>query len=119
MPVLKYFTTYPDEVKDPIRQLIAEDRLGAMLRRKYPTTHEVRTDSALYDYVLDLKNRYLRKTEPVSRVAYDSNLQVIKNALDHIHGDIARLFTLRATALQKTNRRAMKDLDFEMLRCAR
>ena len=90
MPSLKYLTAYPDEMKDGVRQLIAEGRLGEMLRQKYPATHAVRTDGALYDYVLELKNRFLRKAEPLSRVAYDSNLQVIRNALG-THSTISRI----------------------------
>lgn len=90
LPVLKYLTAYPDDVKEQVRQLIAQGRLGEMLRRKYPATHAVRTDGALYDYVLELKNRFLRKAEPLSRVAYDSKLQVIRNALG-THSTIARV----------------------------
>ena len=41
----------------------------------------MRTDGALYDYVLELKNRFQRKSEPLSKVAFDSSLQVIRNAL--------------------------------------
>jgi len=90
MPLLKYLTAYPDDVKAQVRQLIAEDRLGEMLRRKYPARHAVRTDGALYDYVLELKNRFMRKAEPLSRVAYDSKLQVIRNALG-THSTISRV----------------------------
>lgn len=89
VPVLKYLAGYPDEVKGQVRQLIAEGRLDEMLRRKYPATHGVRTDRALYDYVLELKNRFLRKAEPLSMVAYDSNLQVVRNALG-THSTVSR-----------------------------
>lgn len=90
MPGLKYLRPYPDDVKDGVRRLIAEDRLGEMLRRKYPATHEVRTDGALYDYVLELKNRFLRKSEPLSKVAFDSSLQVVRNALG-THSTVSRV----------------------------
>ncbi len=90
MPALKYFAAYPEAAQDRIRQLIAAGRLGEMLRRKYPAGHEVRSDGALYDYVLDLKGRFLRKAAPVSRVAYDSNLQVVRNALGS-HSAVARV----------------------------
>lgn len=90
MPILKYLAGYRDEVQAQARQLIAQGRLGEMLRRKYPATHDVRTDTALYDYVLELKNRFLRKAEPLSRVAYDSHLQVLRNALG-THSTISRV----------------------------
>lgn len=90
MPTLKYLAGYRDEVQAQARQLVAQGRLGEMLRRKYPATHDVRTDTALYDYVLELKNRFLRKAEPLSRVAYDSHLQVLRNALG-THSTISRV----------------------------
>jgi len=77
-------------VQDGVRRLIAEGRLGEMLRRKYPDRHAVKSDGALYDYVLELKNRFLRKAEPLSRVAYDSKLQVVRNALG-THSAISRV----------------------------
>ena len=90
MPILKYFAAYPDELKLQVRQLIAQGCLGEMLNKKYPAKHAVRTDGALYDHVLELKNRFLRKAQPLSRVAYDSNLQVIRNALG-THSAISRV----------------------------
>lgn len=90
MPLLKYLTGYPDDVKAQVRQLIAQDRLGEMLRRKYPDTHDVRTDKALYDYAFELKNRFLRKAEPLSKVLFDNNLQIIRNALG-THSTVPRV----------------------------
>ncbi len=90
MPQLKYLAGYPDDVKAQVRQLIAQDRLGEMLRRKYPGTHDVRTDKALYDYTLELKNRFLRKTEPLAKVVFDNNLHVIRNALG-THSTVPRV----------------------------
>lgn len=87
---LKYLKAYPAELQAQARQLIEQGGLGEMLRRKYPATHDVRTDTALYDYVLELKNRFLRKAEPLSRVAYDSNLRVLHRALG-MHSAISRV----------------------------
>ena len=81
MPILKYLTGYPEDVKAQVRQLIAQDQLGEMLRKKYPESHDVRTDKALYDYTFALKNRFLRNAEPLSKVLFDNNLQLIRNAL--------------------------------------
>lgn len=43
--------------------------------------HEVRTDRALYDYVMELKARYMRKADPINKVVFDSKLRVIQHAL--------------------------------------
>lgn len=78
---LKYIAGYPQPVQDQVRNLLARDQLGELLLRKYPVAHPVRTDRALYDYVMELKNEFLRSSEPLSKVAYDSKLHVVRNAL--------------------------------------
>jgi UTP pyrophosphatase len=90
MPQLKYLSAYADDVQARVRQVIAQGRLGEMLRAKYPATHDVRTDKALYEYVFALKNRFLRGAEPLAKVLYDNNLHVIRNALG-THSTVARV----------------------------
>ena len=90
MPTLKYLAHYPEALQAQARQLIAQDRLRGMLDKKYPASHDIRTDKALYDYVSDLKSRYLRSAEPLSKVVYDNTLHVIKNALG-THSTVSRV----------------------------
>ena len=78
---MKYLSAYPESLTTRVSQLMQEGQLGAMLRSKYPATHDVRTDTALYSYVMDLKNEFLRNSEPLSKVAYDNQLHVIQHAL--------------------------------------
>jgi len=78
---MKYLAGYPENIKASVRQLIEQNRLGEILLEKYPTAHDIRTDKALYDYVFDLKNRFLRNAASVNRVSYDSRIKVIENAL--------------------------------------
>lgn len=87
---LKYLAHYPQSVQDQVGGLLAQDRLGEMLLRKYPGAHGVRTDKALYDYVMQLKSEFLRSSEPLSKVAYDSKLHVIRNALG-THTTVSRV----------------------------
>ncbi len=87
---LKYIAGYPQSVQDQVRELLAQDKLGDLLRRKYPAVHGVRTDKALYDYVMALKGEFLRSSEPLSKVAYDSKLHVIRNALG-THTTVSRV----------------------------
>ncbi|WP_417069040.1 YgjP-like metallopeptidase domain-containing protein [Niveibacterium terrae] len=81
---------YPSELTEQILRLIAEDKLAALLRKKYPHVHEVRSDRALYDYVSALKSEFLRKSEPLSRICWDGTLHVIRNALG-THTTISRI----------------------------
>ena len=78
---MKYLSGYAPSLLAQVQQRIEEGSLGALLQARYPALHEVRTDRALYDYVNDLKAQFMRKAEPLSKVAYDNKLHVIRNAL--------------------------------------
>ena len=90
METLKYLVGYPPHVLAKVRALIEQDRLGALLADKYGQTHAVRSDGQLYEYVQALKDRHLRKSEPLGKVTYDSKLQVMKHALG-THTAVSRL----------------------------
>ncbi|MEP6970252.1 MAG: YgjP-like metallopeptidase domain-containing protein [Betaproteobacteria bacterium] len=78
---MKYLQAYPPQLQEQALDLIDGGGLAAHLQRKYPDEHLVRTDRALYDYVLGLKNQYLRGAEPLSKVLFDNKLQVVAHAL--------------------------------------
>lgn len=84
-----YLAGYPAHLVEPVRQAIADNRLGDILLKKYPQAHEVRTDKALYDYVLAIKAAHLRNAPQPSRVAFDGKLQSLRRALG-THTRIAR-----------------------------
>ena len=90
MTALKYIAGYPQPVQQQVRDLLAQDKLGELLLKKYPAAHGVRTDKALYDYVMAIKGEFLRSSEPLSKVAYDSKLHVIRNALG-THTSVSRV----------------------------
>jgi len=70
--------------------LIEQGRLGDLLANKYGQAHTVRSDSQLREYVQAIKDRHLRKSVPLSKVIYDSKLQVMKHALG-THTAISRV----------------------------
>jgi hypothetical protein len=78
---MKYLQGYPQGLLDDVAGLLQSGQLGPRLQRRYRSTHTVRTDRALYDYVMDLKSRYLRGADPLSKIAYDNKLHVIAHAL--------------------------------------
>jgi predicted metal-dependent hydrolase len=90
MPNLPYLAHYPEELKAQVRQLISQDRLSHMLANKYPANHDIRTDKALYEYVMELKCRHMRTSEPLNKVVFDQTLHVIKNALG-THTSLSRV----------------------------
>ncbi|MDQ3060193.1 MAG: DUF45 domain-containing protein [Pseudomonadota bacterium] len=87
---MKYLAGYPDTLKTQVQQLLAQGRLGETLLAKYRHAHAVRTDKALYDYVMGLKSDFLRNSEPLSKVAFDSKLQIISHALG-THTTVSRV----------------------------
>jgi len=85
-----YLSAYPLALTAQVHQLIKQNQLADILLRQYPLAHSVRTDKALYDYVLELKNTYLRNVSQLSKVAFDNKLHVIKNALG-MHTTVSRV----------------------------
>ncbi len=87
---INYLAGYPPNLVAQVHQLIAQGQLADRLRLKYPLAHDVRTDRALYAYALATKERYLRNIGQLSKVAFDSKLQVMRNALG-LHTRISRV----------------------------
>lgn len=78
---LKYLEHYHPSLQSQVRDLITEEKLVSFLLQKYPKTHTLKTDKKLYDFTLALKNSYLKKSQPLSKVLYDGKIHVINNAL--------------------------------------
>ena len=90
MTTLKYLGGYNADVQAQVRELIARGRLGEWLASKYDQAHDVRNDKALYAYTVAMKDRYLRKTEPLNKVVFDNRLQVVRHALG-THTTVSRV----------------------------
>jgi len=73
-----------------VRQLVREERLGDAILKRFPHPHEIKTDRALYDFTIELKNRFLRKAAPVSKVSFDNKINVLHDALG-LHTFISRV----------------------------
>ena len=87
---MKYLTGYSPDIVARVRVLAERGELGSLLLNRYPQSHTVRTDRALYDYVIDLKNTYIRNGDPISKVTFDSKIKVIAHALGQ-HTTISRV----------------------------
>ena len=78
---LPYLSGYEPHLIDSARRLLEENRLGEVILKKYPHAHGVRSDKALYDYVISLKNAFLKQSSPLSRIVYDDRISVLQQAL--------------------------------------
>ena len=90
LPPLNYLAGYPEHLVTQVRALLEDGRLGELLRQKYPAPHAVRNDAALYDYVSELKARYLKNAAPLVKVAWDGKLRSLQQALG-THTKVARV----------------------------
>jgi len=82
---LKYLSHYPRSVQDQVQKLIDADKLSAHLLRKYPASHALKNDKALFAYTLSIKNEFMKKSPPLSKTLYDGKINVIHNALGTHH----------------------------------
>lgn len=87
---MKYLTAYSYDVQAQVRILIETQKLGELLLKKYSTTHTIRNDKALFDYVMALKNEFLRGADPLSKVAFDSKLESYSTCPGHAHHGVTR-----------------------------
>ncbi len=90
MKKLKYLEHYPEHIKTQVSNLIEKKNLDKYIIKNYPSSHEYKSDKALYDYTIDLKNLNLKKSLPLSKVIYDGKINVINDALG-LHTFISRV----------------------------
>ncbi len=90
MHELRYLVGYPERITTRAAQLVASGRLGEVLLKKYPHPHTIRTDRALFDFAVAIKNASLRQSEPLSRVSYDGRINVLHHALG-VHAFVSRV----------------------------
>lgn len=86
---MKQIQHYPEHLQEKIQTLIDNEKLGDYIKSKYPKTHNIKSDKALYSYVMDLKNQYFKKSQ-LSKIQFDGKINVINNALG-LHTFISRV----------------------------
>lgn len=116
MQELKFLGAYSEQTRTQVAQLIAQNRLADVLRQRYGAAHTIRTDKALYDYIQELKNEFLRNADPINKVAFDSKIHVIQHALG-LHTSISRVQGNKLKAKHEIRVATMfKDVPIEFLR---
>ncbi len=87
---LTYLQGYPPELQQQVHGLVHADRLAQVVAERHPEAHKVRTDRALYDYVSELRSRFMKSAPPLAKVAYDQKLHMVRNVLG-THSAISRV----------------------------
>ena len=78
---LPYLEGYSPAVQARVRELLVQEQLGPYLASRYAEAHAVRNDKALFQAALELKDRFLKTAPPLSKVLYDTRLQLLSHAL--------------------------------------
>jgi predicted metal-dependent hydrolase len=113
---LTYLNGYPEGTVLQIETLLQEQKLGPWLLKKYPQAHGMRDDRALFGYVQELKQDYLKGATPISKILYDNKLQLVKNALG-THTTISRVQGSQLKAKREIRIASLfKDAPLEFLR---
>ena len=111
-----YLAGYPIALAEQVLRLIEQDLLPKILLQKYPHAHAVRSDKALFDYVLEAKGMYLRNAGQLSKVAFDGKLHVIQHALG-THTSISRVQGTKLRAKREIRiAELFKEMPLEFLR---
>ncbi len=87
---LRYIAGYSADLKAQVQAMIDNQTLNQYLAKKYPQQHTIGNDKALRDYVMEIKNQYLRKSAPLNKVAFDNKIHVVNNALG-LHSYVSRV----------------------------
>lgn len=90
MPIHKYLAQYPPSIIKQVNDLVQQGQLASFLLKRHPNRHDISNDDFLRDYVMALKNQYMKKSPALSKVIYDSKLHVVHNALG-LHTFVSRV----------------------------
>lgn len=116
MTELRYLRGYPDSLLASAEHLVREGRATAHLAQRYPETHDIRSDGALIEYVGALKARHMRMAPPVAKVAFDSRLELVHQALG-THTAVSRVHGRQLKAKREIRIAAVfKDAPADFLR---
>ena len=79
--IQQYLPGYPAHLRAQITQLHAQGQLGTYIQQRYPQVHAIQSDKALYDFCIELKQRYLKNAPLLDKVHFDNKLTIEKQTL--------------------------------------
>ena len=90
MKELKYLKEYQKHLIEGVETMIKKNKLKVYILNNYPKGHKIVNDKMLYSYVMEIKNEYLKKGDPISKVVYDSKISLENQALG-LHTYVSRV----------------------------
>lgn len=96
-PQHPYLQGYPQTLRDQIETALQSGQLKAVLDQRYPGSSSIKTDKQLRPYVLDLKNTFLKRSAPISKICFDDRIETLHDALG-LHTFASRVHGTRIKA---------------------
>ena len=78
---MRYLSGYRPEIVTQIQSLVDNNKLAEHFLQRYPNIHDIRTDKALYDMTIAIKNAHMRQSDPLSKVVFDEKINLSHHAL--------------------------------------
>jgi len=78
---MRYLSGYRPEIVTQIQSLVDNNKLAEHFLQRYPNIHDIRTDKALYDMTIAIKNAHMRQSDPLSKVIFDEKINLSHHAL--------------------------------------
>lgn len=75
------FSGYSDEVISFVNELIQSNKIKSYIESKYPETHNITTDKALFSYAQELRKYYMKNSPPIHKVSFDKDINRVYKAL--------------------------------------
>lgn len=91
--VKRYLQGYPPHIIEQVEKSVERLQFIPWFDQRYPESHQIQSEKALYVYTMELKERYLKKSPPITKVVFDNKIHVINNALglhsyvNKVHGN--------------------------------
>ncbi|MCT7940441.1 MULTISPECIES: M48 family metallopeptidase [Shewanella] len=78
---MRYLSGYRPEIVNQIQSLVDNNKLAEHFLQRYPRIHDIRTDKALYDMAIAIKNAHMRQSDPLAKVIFDDKINLSHHAL--------------------------------------
>jgi UTP pyrophosphatase len=78
---LRYINGSSPDILERVQTMLDNGELEKLMSERYPISNTITSDKALYDLVIELKNRYMKSSPPIARVLFDKKISVDHHAL--------------------------------------
>ena len=80
-PSHPYLRGYPQALREQIEAALQSGQLKTSLEARYPGSSSIKTDKQLRQYALELKNSFLKRSPPISKICFDDRIETLNDAL--------------------------------------